>query len=60
MSDLVSASGKPVKIPGPDHPIALTRHPARVVVRAGGQTGRQPQRAHSAGSHLSAGVLLSA
>ncbi|CUY44473.1 Domain of uncharacterised function (DUF427) [Serratia marcescens] len=38
MSDLVSASGKPVKIPGPDHPITLTRHPTRVVVRAGGQT----------------------
>ncbi len=38
MSDLVSTSGKPVKIPGPDHPITLTRHPTRVVVRAGGQT----------------------
>ncbi|BEN30466.1 DUF427 domain-containing protein [Serratia marcescens] len=38
MSDLVSASGKPVKIPGPDHPITLTCHPARVVVRAAGQT----------------------
>ena len=38
MSDLVSAPGKPVKIPGPDHPITLTRHPTRVVVRAGGQT----------------------
>lgn len=38
MSDLVSASGKPVKIPGPDRPITLTRHPARVVVRTAGQT----------------------
>ena len=28
---------KPVKLPGPDHPITLTPHPARVVVRAGGQ-----------------------
>lgn len=37
MSDLVSASGKPVKIPGPDHPITLTRHPTRVVVRAAGK-----------------------
>lgn len=37
MSDLVSASGKPVKIPGPDHPITLTRHPMRVVVHAAGQ-----------------------
>lgn len=37
MSHFVSASGKPVKIPGPDHPIALTRHPQRVTVRAAGQ-----------------------
>lgn len=37
MSELVSASGKPVKIPGPDHPITLTRHPTRVVVRGVGQ-----------------------
>ena len=37
MSELVSASGKPVKIPGPDHPITLTRHPTRVVVRGAGQ-----------------------
>ncbi|EON2014027.1 DUF427 domain-containing protein [Serratia ureilytica] len=37
MSELVSASGKPVKIPCPDHPITLTRHPTRVVVRGAGQ-----------------------
>ncbi|TXE57529.1 DUF427 domain-containing protein [Serratia ureilytica] len=37
MSELVFASGKPVKIPGPDHPITLTRHPTRVVVRGVGQ-----------------------
>ncbi len=28
---------KPVKLPGPDHPITITPHPARVVVTAGGQ-----------------------
>ena len=30
-------TAKPIKIPGPDHPIALERHPARVVVKAGGK-----------------------
>jgi uncharacterized protein (DUF427 family) len=29
---------KPVKLPGPDHPITVTPHRARVVVRAGGRT----------------------
>lgn len=28
---------KPVKVPGPDHPITIARHPARVVVTAGGR-----------------------
>jgi len=28
---------KPVKIPGPDHPIILTANPKRVVVRLGGK-----------------------
>ena len=27
--------GKPVKIPGPDHPITISRNPDRVVVRLG-------------------------
>src|SRR5947207_2809245 len=27
---------RPHKIPGPDHPITLTRNPARVLVRVGG------------------------
>ena len=30
-------SDKPVKIPGPDHPIILTANPKRVVVRLGGR-----------------------
>ena len=28
---------KPVKLPGPDHPITIAPHPARVVVSAGGR-----------------------
>src|SRR4029077_19998523 len=28
---------KPMKIPGPEHPIAVERNPARVVVSAGGR-----------------------
>jgi uncharacterized protein (DUF427 family) len=31
-------SAKAVKIPGPDHPITVTKNPGRVVVRAGGKT----------------------
>jgi len=31
-------SDKPVKIPGPDHPISIAANPSRVVVKAGGRT----------------------
>lgn len=30
-------SAKPVKIPGPDHPITITRNPRRVMVKTGGK-----------------------
>jgi uncharacterized protein (DUF427 family) len=30
-------TGKPIKTPGPDHPITIVPHPGRVVVTAGGQ-----------------------
>ena len=30
-------SDKPIKIPGPDHPITVERNPARVVVTLGGR-----------------------
>lgn len=30
-------AAKPVKLPGPDHPIAIAPHPARVVVTVGGR-----------------------
>ncbi|WP_322102605.1 DUF427 domain-containing protein [Paraburkholderia sp. J41] len=36
---------KTVKIPGPDHPIAIERAPARVVVRAGGRVIADTRRA---------------
>ena len=36
---------KTVKQPGPDHPITLAPHPARVVVRAGGQVVADTRRA---------------
>ena len=29
---------RPIKIPGPDHHIAITRNPGRVVVKLGGKT----------------------
>jgi uncharacterized protein (DUF427 family) len=33
----LSASPKPIKIPGPDHPITIERNPNRVVVSAAGR-----------------------
>jgi uncharacterized protein (DUF427 family) len=32
-----AAAAKPVKIPGPDHPITIERNPNRIVVSAGGR-----------------------
>ncbi|HDR9497116.1 MULTISPECIES: DUF427 domain-containing protein [Burkholderia cepacia complex] len=32
------SNDKPIKIPGPDHPITIERHPSRIVVKAGGKT----------------------
>ena len=37
MSISNASSGKPIKVPGPDHPIAIKRTPHGVVVRAGGK-----------------------
>jgi uncharacterized protein (DUF427 family) len=36
---------KPVKLPGPDHPITIAPHPAQVVVMAGGQVVADTRRA---------------
>ena len=30
-------SGKPIKIPGPDHPITVEHNPSRIVVKLGGR-----------------------
>jgi len=36
---------KPIRIPGPDHPITLTPNPARVVVKLGGKVVADTRRA---------------
>ena len=36
MEENVQAQAKPIKIPGPDHPIAIERNRGRVVVRVEG------------------------
>jgi uncharacterized protein (DUF427 family) len=33
----VATAAKPVKIPGPDHPITIERNPARIVVSVAGR-----------------------
>lgn len=38
-------SAKPIKIPGPDHPITIERHPSRVVVKVAGKTVADTRRA---------------
>jgi uncharacterized protein (DUF427 family) len=37
MEQNIVAGSKPIKIPGPDHPIPIKRNPARIVVSVGGQ-----------------------
>jgi uncharacterized protein (DUF427 family) len=37
MSDSTTASGKPVRIPGPDHPITIEPNPGRVIVSIDGR-----------------------
>jgi uncharacterized protein (DUF427 family) len=36
MEQTVLPAAKPIKIPGPDHPITIERHPARIVVSVAG------------------------
>jgi uncharacterized protein (DUF427 family) len=38
MQQTGSTAPKPMKVPGPDHPITIARHPARIVVSLAGQT----------------------
>ena len=42
MSDSTTASGKPVRIPGPDHPITIKPNPGRVIVSVGGMSVMSP------------------
>src|SRR5215472_2668670 len=37
MEATVGTAAKPIKIPGPDHPITIERNAARVIVRVAGQ-----------------------
>ncbi|WP_179400822.1 DUF427 domain-containing protein [Burkholderia guangdongensis] len=37
MPDLPPSNDRPVRIPGPEHPITIERNPSRVTVTAGGQ-----------------------
>ena len=38
-------TSKPIRIPGPDHPITIRANPSRVVVRVAGQTVADSRRA---------------
>lgn len=37
MEQIVLPAAKPIKIPGPDHPITIERNPARIVVSVAGR-----------------------
>jgi uncharacterized protein (DUF427 family) len=37
MKELDAMTAKPIKTPGPDHPIAIARNPARVIVSVAGR-----------------------
>jgi uncharacterized protein (DUF427 family) len=37
MEPNVATAAKPVKIPGPDHPITIERNPVRIVVSVAGR-----------------------
>jgi uncharacterized protein (DUF427 family) len=45
MEPNVATAAKPVKIPGPDHPIAIERNPARLVVSVAGRVVADTQEA---------------
>ena len=41
----VSTTARPIKVPGPDHPIAIERNTNRVVVRVAGRVVADPRAA---------------
>ncbi|HEM7849675.1 DUF427 domain-containing protein [Burkholderia multivorans] len=45
MPDSPDPQSRPVKTPGPDHPITVSPHPSRVVVTVAGRTVADTQRA---------------
>jgi uncharacterized protein (DUF427 family) len=45
MEQTVLPAAKPIKVPGPDHPITIERNPNRVVVSAGGRVVADTQDA---------------
>jgi uncharacterized protein (DUF427 family) len=45
MEQVVSASFKPIKVPGPEHPITIERNPKRVVVSVAGRIIADTQNA---------------
>ena len=45
MEQLVSASFKPIKVPGPEHPITVERNPKRLVVSVAGHIIADSQNA---------------
>lgn len=45
MSTPISQSARPVKTPGPDHPITIAPHPGRVVVSVAGRMVADTRRA---------------
>ncbi|AOI88839.1 DUF427 domain-containing protein [Burkholderia pseudomultivorans] len=47
MPDNPDTQSRPVKTPGPDHPITVSPHPSRVVVTVAGRTIADTQRALS-------------
>ena len=48
MEQTLSTTAKPIKVPGPDHPIAIERNPARVIVSIAGRIVADTREAHIA------------
>ena len=53
----VATAAKPVKIPGPDHPITIERNPARVIVSIAGSRGGWSPTRESADPTLPAPIM---